>query len=164
MRCRLGLLGRQPHRSGPRPGGAECHRRGHLPTRDNPARGQDRGFAAAGNISDRFEHLGAEDHRRHLTAVTARLGTLCDDQVDSGMHLLDGMFLGTYECRDRNAVLLTGFDHVVRGYAEGVGHQLDRVVQRHLEQVLSGIAGQRRGGDAHLFDRDVVLGQQFRNK
>ena len=35
------------------------------------------------------------------------------------------------------------------------------MVQRHLEQALAGLTGQRRSPDAHLLDLDVVVGQQL---
>src|SRR3546814_10290789 len=81
---------------------------------------------------------------RHLAAVPSGLGALGDDHVDAGMNLLERMFLGTDERRDRHPFGLRPVDHVLRRHTEGIGDQLDRVPEADLEQLLTLVVTQRR--------------------
>ena len=74
---------------------------------------------------------------------------------------LTRVLLGADERRDGHAALSSRFDHVVRRHAQRVGDQLDRMAERHLEQVLAGVTGkERRTGPRRLLGLDVMCGQQ----
>jgi hypothetical protein len=65
----------------------------------------------------------------------------CDDQVDTSRDLLDRVFSGADQRRDRYAARPSGVDHVIRRHAQCVGDQLDRMAHRHLEQLPAGVPG-----------------------
>ena len=65
--------------------------------------------------------------------MTAGLGALDDEDVDSGIDLTDGVFLGPYQGGDRNPARLSHFDHRRRRHAQRIGDQPDRMFEGRLE-------------------------------
>jgi hypothetical protein len=98
------------------------------------------GHDAAGgqhrHVADRFyclDHLGHQHHGRNLATMAAGLGALYHQDIDAGRDLTERMLLGADQCRDRHAVLLAHVDHRLRRYAQRVGDQADRVLERRIE-------------------------------
>jgi len=94
--------------------------------------------------------------------MAARLCALRDDQVDARLHLLDGVLLGADQRGDRD----TAFPCPPRSCSPAArpAHwaiSLIGLAERHLEQVLSGVADrQRRAGPWRRLRFDVVRREQ----
>ena len=120
---RLGLLGRQPHRSAPHSFGAERQRRGDLASVGDAA-GCEHGGRRHG-----VDDLGHEHHRADLAGVATGLGALGDDQVDAGGTLALGVDDRADEAGDED-VTVVGLGHEVVGRrTEGVGDETDLLVR-----------------------------------
>jgi len=87
-----------------------------------------------------------------------------DDDVDTGLHLPDSMFLRTDQCGHRDALRPRPIDHRLRWHAECVGDELDRMRERHVQQARG--YGRQQGhltlGDARIVEveGDSVAGEQ----
>jgi hypothetical protein len=116
-RVGLGLVGGEPHRTAPHALGAEGHRRGHLaaPTDATSTQHRDR--------CDGVDHLGDEHHGSDLAGVATGLGTLGDDDVDTGLHVALGVHRLAGQGTDEATLLLHPVDEELRGRAERVGDE-----------------------------------------
>ena len=87
-------------------------------------------------FADRGDHLGDQDHRRDLAAVAAGLAAGGDDDVNPSGDLTHGVFAGSHQGGDRDAVLTAELEHARRRHAEGVGDEADGVPEGDHHGVL----------------------------
>ena len=68
--------------------------------------------------------------------MTAGLAARDHQNVDARGHLLDRVFLGPHQRRNRNTAFLAHLDHSFRRRAQRVCHQFDRVREDHIQDVV----------------------------
>jgi hypothetical protein len=105
--------------------------RGHLPAGADASGRQHRGLMAKGAQS--VDDFRPQHHRPDLAGVSAGLMALRDDDVDTVVDMALCVFGAAGQRGHRYAHLMGLVDDILRRRAEGVGDQLDRMLERHLD-------------------------------
>ena len=95
--------------------------------------------------------------------MAAGLGALGHQNIDARCDLPQRMLLGTDERRDRDIMLSSHVDHLLRRHAESVRDQLDRMAKGDVEHVKRALRIERLRlvvGDVGRRQFDAVFLQQ----
>jgi hypothetical protein len=113
---------------------------------------------STGNV-DGVDDLGDQHHRADLAGVSAGLGTLGDDDVDTGRLVALGVNRPPGECADQSTLFLDAVDQELRWWAEGVGDERRAVCECDLQ--LRARRGRTERSDTTVATRRPACGALF---